>query len=106
MWIYYRIACIHEVFRYKKEVYSTAWRYHFRFVVVVRSMPPINSATLFRGRPMQSPLLHAPRADPKAVAIEEENLHAITALVGEQKQMAAMRVLLQLADDKRIESIE
>jgi hypothetical protein len=55
---------------------------------------------------MQSPLLHAPRADPKAVAIEEENLHAITALVGEQKQMAAMRVLLQLADDKRIESIE
>jgi hypothetical protein len=55
---------------------------------------------------MQSPLLHATRANPQAVAVEEENLHAITALVGEQKQMAALRVLLQLADDKRIETIE
>src|ERR1019366_10203334 len=43
--------------------------------------------------PMQSPLFHAARADPKAVVVEKENLHAISSRIGKQKQMAALRVL-------------
>jgi hypothetical protein len=53
-----------------------------------------------------SPLFHAARANPQAVAVEEENLHAIASGICKQKQMAALRILLQPADDKRIETVE
>ena len=39
-------------------------------------------------------------------AIQKENLHAISSRIGKQKQMAALRVLLQLADNKSIEAIK
>jgi hypothetical protein len=41
-----------------------------------------------------SPLLHAARTDPQAVAIKKENLHAISSRIGKQKQMTALWVLL------------
>ena len=55
---------------------------------------------------MQSPLLHTPRADPKAIAIEEKDLHAVPSFVGKEKQMTALRILLELPNDKSIEAIE
>lgn len=55
---------------------------------------------------MQPSLFHAPRADLQAVAIEEKNLHAISSLVHEKKQMTTLRVLLKLANHQSIEAIE
>jgi hypothetical protein len=43
---------------------------------------------------MQSALFHTARADPKTVAIKEENLHPVSAFVGEQEQVAALWILL------------
>src|SRR5208337_1174030 len=56
--------------------------------------------------PVQPASFHAPRANPKAVAIEDKNLHAIAPFIGEQKQMTALRILFELANDKSIKAIE
>lgn len=55
---------------------------------------------------MQSPLLHAARADPQTEVIEEENLHPVSSLVGEKKNMPALRILLELANDQSIETVK
>src|ERR1035437_78170 len=43
-------------------------------------------AAIFRRRPMQAAFLHATCADPQTVRVKEEYLHAVSALVGEEKQ--------------------
>jgi hypothetical protein len=45
---------------------------------------------------VQASLLHATRADPRAVAIEEKNFHPVSSLVGEKEEMAALRIQLLL----------
>src|ERR1035437_1929239 len=55
---------------------------------------------------MQSALLHAARAYPQTVRVKEENLHAVSSLVGKQEQVAGAWVLLQLTNDQRIKSIK
>src|SRR5271157_5991286 len=62
--------------------------------------------SILRHGPVQSASLHAPRADPQAVAVEEENLHAIAALVRKQEQMTALRILPQRAGRESIQTIE
>ena len=38
-------------------------------------------SAVFRRRPVQSPLLHAPRADPQTVAIKKQHFHPVSSLV-------------------------
>src|ERR1035437_5637582 len=115
LWICHRNACIHAVLRDISPSPTGGFLYHFRLVVVVRSMPPISSANSSRvncTRPSSEvgqcsrPSSMRRAQTHRLVAIEEKYLHTVSSQIGEQKQMAALRVLLQLADHKRIESIE
>lgn len=55
---------------------------------------------------MEPSLLHTSSAYPQTGPIEEENFHPVPSFIGEQKKMTALRILLELADDKSIEPIK
>jgi len=77
-------------------------------------MPPISSANSSRvncTRPSSTPanatgLSPCACTNPQTVRVKEEYLHAVSSLVGKEKQMTRARVLLQPANDQRVQALK